>query len=131
VAGLAGTTLLVFRGEAVGIDDCGAVLALADIAPKRKRLPKCEPALAGKAVLDDGAPKDEHVDAAVAPGGGGVFWQAEWRLGSRRAPGLHPRHATGLQFGDDFGGDLVIKVRPVRAGANAAIMSGHCGSPRR
>src|SRR5690606_6880047 len=65
LAGLAGAALLIFRRKTVGIDDRGAVLALADMAAERKRLPKCEPALAGKAVLDDGATKDEHVDAAI------------------------------------------------------------------
>ena len=52
--------------EAVRIDDRGAVLALADIAAEAERLAESEPALAGKAALDDGAPEDQHVDPGIA-----------------------------------------------------------------
>jgi hypothetical protein len=38
--GFAGAALVVIRHKAVGIDDCGAVLALAHIAAKRERLAK-------------------------------------------------------------------------------------------
>jgi hypothetical protein len=51
-------TLVVWR-EAVGIDDCCAVLAFANIAAVAERLAECEPALTGEAVLDDGGPKDQ------------------------------------------------------------------------
>jgi hypothetical protein len=66
LAGLAGAALLVLGREAVGIDDSGAALALAHIAAERKRLAEGEPALAGKAVLDHGAPEDQDVDAGIS-----------------------------------------------------------------
>ena len=52
-----GPPAFLVRREAVGIDDGRAVLALADIAAEAERLAECEPALAGEAALDDGAPK--------------------------------------------------------------------------
>src|SRR3546814_16662922 len=55
LAGLAGALFLVVRPEAVGIDDGGAVLALADIAAERERLAKRQPALPGEALLGDAA----------------------------------------------------------------------------
>jgi hypothetical protein len=51
-AGLLRALLLVVGNEAVGIDDGGAALALADVAAERQRLPKREPALNGETVLD-------------------------------------------------------------------------------
>ena len=52
LAGLLHPLLLVIRNEAVGIDDGGAVLALADIAAERQRLAEGDPALDREAVLD-------------------------------------------------------------------------------
>src|SRR5690606_9276414 len=55
----------------------------------------------------------------------------EWRLRRGRPPRLDPGHAAGLQLGDDLAGDVVVKARPVGAGASMAVVSGHRGSPRR
>ncbi len=120
LAGLAGASLLVVRHEAVGIDDGGAVLALAHIAAERERLAKGQPALGGEAVLDHGAPEDQDVDPRILPAGGGVLRHGERRLRRRRPPGLDPGHAAGLQLGDDLAGDFVIEARPVVAGASAS-----------
>src|ERR1700732_2641853 len=54
--GLRGAPTFVVRGEAIGIDDGRSPLALPDVAAKPERLAKCEPALSGKTVLDDGTP---------------------------------------------------------------------------
>lgn len=131
LAGLARPPLHVLRHEAVGIDDGGALLALANVSAERGRLAICEPALTGKAVLNDGAPEDQDIDAAIGAAGAGILRQAERRFGRGLAPRLDPGEAAGLKFGDDLAGDLVIEVRPVRAGAWGAVMSGHRGSPRR
>ena len=131
LAGLAGAALFVLGGETIGIDDGGAALALPDIAAEGKRLAEGEPALAGETMLDDGAPKDEDVYPRIAPACGGVLRHGERRLDRGRAPGLNPREAAGLQFADDLVCDIVVKARPIRAGARAAILSGHRGSPRR
>jgi len=48
LAGLSGAPLLVVGDKAVGIDDGGAMLALADMTAKGQRLPEREPALGGK-----------------------------------------------------------------------------------
>ena len=48
LAGLSRPFLLVVGNEAVGIDDGGAVLALADVAAEAEGLAKRQPALAGK-----------------------------------------------------------------------------------
>src|SRR5690606_13273420 len=84
---LLGAALLVFRREAVGIDDGGAALALADIAAQRERLPEGEPMLARIAVLDHGAPEDQDVDPGILPRGRGVSRHGERRLRRRRPPG--------------------------------------------
>ena len=55
----------------------------------------------------------------------------ERRLRCRRAPGLHPRQTTGLQLGNDLGGDFIVEARPAGTGPSASGVSGHCGSPRR
>src|SRR3546814_15540988 len=96
------TTLFrsVVRHEAVGIDDGGAVLALADIAAERERLAKRQPALPGEALLDDAAPEDQDIDPRILPSSGGVPRHGERRLRRRRSPGLDPRHPAGLQLGD-------------------------------
>jgi hypothetical protein len=56
LTGLRGTPTFVVRGEAIGIDDGRSPLALPDVAAKPERLAKSEPALSGKAVLDNGTP---------------------------------------------------------------------------
>src|SRR5580658_9295882 len=61
-AGLPGPPALVLRREAVGVDNGRAALALSDVAAETKGLTEGEPALAGKAVLDHGAPEDQDVD---------------------------------------------------------------------
>src|SRR5260221_59315 len=58
-----GPPAFLVRREAVGIDHGRAGLALADMTAETERLAEGEPALAGEAALDDGAPQDEHVDA--------------------------------------------------------------------
>ena len=107
-AGLARPALLVLGREAVGIDDGGAALALADIASERESLPECQPVLGRKAVLDDGAPEDQNIDAGISPAGGGVARHGECGLGVCGAPGLDPGHATGLQLGYDPVGDFIV-----------------------
>ncbi len=131
LAGLASASLLVIRHKAVGIDDGGALLALADIAAERERLAKGQPALGGEAVLDDGAPEAQDVDPRILAAGGGVLRHGERRLRRRRPPRLDPGHAAGLQLGDNLAGDFVIEARPVVAGASGCGFSGHRGSPRR
>ena len=56
-AGLGGASLLVAWHETVGVDDGGAAFALADMAAKRERLAKGEPALSREAVLDRRLPR--------------------------------------------------------------------------
>ncbi len=131
LAGLRRAPAFVVRREAVGIDDGRAALAFADMTAEAERLAEGQPALASKAVLDDGAPQNEHVDPGVAPLGAGVPGQAERRLRRRRPPGLDPGRTAGLQLGDDLVGDFLIEARPVLAGAGASSVSGHRGSPRR
>ncbi|ALR20803.1 hypothetical protein ATN00_11360 [Sphingobium baderi] len=130
-ASLTGAALFVLGGETVDIDDGCAALALPDIAAEGKRLAEGEPALAGETMLDDGAPENEDIDPRIAPACGGVLRHGKRRLDRGRAPGLNPGEAAGLQFVDDLVCDIVVKARPIRAGARAAILSGHRGSPRR
>jgi hypothetical protein len=59
-ASLAVAVAHVVGNEAVGIDDGGPALALADVAPERDALPESQPALRGVALLDDGVPQDEE-----------------------------------------------------------------------
>ena len=131
VSALAGAPLLVVGHEAVGIDHGRAALVFADIAAERQRLAEGEPALAGKAVFDDGAPEDQDVDPRIVPAGGGVSRHGEWRFRRRRPPGLDPGYAASLQLADDLAGDFVVEARPVLAGASGCGLSGHRGSPRR
>jgi hypothetical protein len=65
------------------------------VAAERERLAEGEPALTGEAVLDDGAPQDEHVHPGVAAPGRGVLRQGERSLDGGRAPGLDPGQAEG------------------------------------
>src|SRR5581483_5020854 len=75
--------LRVVRHKAVGVDDRGAALALADMTAERQGLAEREPALAGEAMLDDSAPQDEHVDAGVRTAGRCVLRHRELRLRGR------------------------------------------------
>jgi hypothetical protein len=102
LASLSGAVAHVVGNEAVGIDDGGAALALADVAPERDALPESQPALRGVAPLDDGVPQDEHVDAAVGPAGGGVPGQSKRRADARGAPRLDPGQSACLQLGYDL-----------------------------
>src|ERR1700675_3389792 len=61
-AGLRGAPTFVVRGEAIGIADQCSPFALPDMPAKPERLAKSEPALSGKTVLDDGTPKDQHIN---------------------------------------------------------------------
>ncbi len=101
------------------------------MAAEGQRLAEGQPALHRKAVLDDRAPEDQHVDPGVGAAGGGICRHGERRLRRRRPPGLDPGHVAGLQLGDDLVGDVVVEARPVCAGASVAFVSGHRGSPRR
>ena len=112
LARLAGAPPLVLGGEAIGIDDGRAALALAHIAAEREGLAEGQPALAWKAVLDHGAPQDQHIDPGILPAGRGILRHGERRLGRRAPPGLGPGHAAALQLGHDLVGDFVIEARP-------------------
>jgi len=131
LASLAGASLLVAGDEAVGVNNGDAVLAPADMAAEREGLAKDQPALTGEAVLDDGAPEDQHIDAGIAASRGRVPGHGEGRLGRRCPPRLNPGKPAGLQLGENHAGDFIIEARPVGAGTGARIMSGHRGSPRR
>ena len=74
-------------------------------------------------MLDDRAPKDEHVDPRIAAASGGVLWHGERRGNAARSPGLNPRQPSRLEFGDDLVGDFLIEARPVLAGAS---VNGRC-----
>src|SRR3546814_16997624 len=77
VATLAGRPLLLcLGGEAVGIDDGHAMLALADAPACRLRLGVCQPRLRRPAMLDDGAPQDQDVDARIIARGERIARQA-------------------------------------------------------
>ena len=67
VAGLCGATAFVIRREPVGIYDSRAALAFAHIPIEAEGLTKGQPALARKAMFDDGTPQNEHVNSGVAP----------------------------------------------------------------
>ena len=131
LARLAGAPLFVIGDETVGVDDGDAMLAPADMAAEREGLAEGQPGLAGEAVLDDGAPEDQHVDAGILPAGRGVLRHGERRLGRCRSPGLDPGKPAGFQLGEDPAGDFIIEARPLGAGTGARIVSGHRGSPRR
>src|SRR6516162_48479 len=57
-----GALAFLVRYKAVGIDDRGAVLALADISAEPQRLAEGEPILGAETVFDYRLPKDQHVD---------------------------------------------------------------------
>ncbi len=66
LAGFRGAPTFVVRGEAIGIDDGRSPLALPDVAAEPERLAKGEPALSGETVLDDGSPKDQHINPGIS-----------------------------------------------------------------
>ena len=105
-----GTFLLGFGRKTVGIDDRNAALALADAAARLARLPEGQPALRWIAMLDNRAPQDQNVDAAIGTMGERVTRQSGACGGVRCAPRLDPWQAARLQFGDDAGGDLIIEI---------------------
>jgi transposase len=109
LASLVGAITHVVGNEAVGIDDGGPALALADVAPEREGLPESHPALRGVAPVDDGVPQDEDVDAAVGPAAGSIPGQSKRRAHARRAPRLDPRQSASLQLGYDLVGDLLVE----------------------
>src|ERR1700681_1698798 len=96
---LGSPTFLVWR-EAIGIDDGGALLALADVSAQAKRLAESEPALGAEAAVDHRAPENEHIDARVAALGRRVLWHGERSFRRSGPPGLNPGHTAGLQLGD-------------------------------
>src|SRR5262249_13241203 len=102
-----------------------AALTLADVTAERQCLAKRQPALAGKTVLDHGAPEDQNIHTAVLAAGRCVLRHRQRRLRRRRPPGLHPGHTAGFEFGDDRVGNFVVEARPVLAGARPISMSGH------
>ena len=129
VAGFGGARAFAVRNEAVGIDDRGAAFALLHMGADFQRLAKGEPVLAGKAALGDGAPQDQDVDAAIGARGRGVFRQAE--RGGHSGPGLHPRHAPLLEFGDDLVSDLLVQAGAVGKRFVRRCGMGHGRSLRR
>ena len=129
--GLRGMLALTLGNEAIGIDDGGSPLSLPDMAAEPERLTKGQPALAGEAVFNDGAPQNQHVNSRVAALRRSIARHGERRLDRRRPPWLHPWDAAGLQFGDDLVGDFGVKARPILTGARVRFLAEHRGSPRR
>jgi hypothetical protein len=130
-AGFDSALLLVVRHKAIGIDDGGTALTLADVTAKTERLAEREPTLAGEAALDDGAPQDQHIDSGIAALGRDILRHRERRVRCRGPPRLNPGHAACFQFADDLVGDFLIKPGAVLTGTGASGESGHRGSPRR
>lgn len=111
--------LLRFGNEAVGIDDGGSLLALADIAARFQGLAEGHPALRGIFARDRRAPKQQHIDAGIAPPGKGVARQAGTGCDAG-IPRLDPRKAALFKFADDLGGDFGVNVAHVPAAARLA-----------
>src|SRR3546814_6325604 len=89
----------VCSSDLVGIDDGHAMLALADAPACRLRLGVCQPRLRRPAMLDDGAPQDQDVDARIIARGERIARQAG--SGGRAptfgasSPRLDPRQDIG------------------------------------
>lgn len=113
--------------EAVGINEGHALLALADMAAKRKRLPEGEPVLGGEAALDDGAPEDQDIDPRIGIPRRRIARQTEPRF--RFVPGLHPRHAARFELRDDFCRHIGIKLRPRLPPGLTIMFSAHRPAP--
>src|SRR3546814_18255600 len=81
------------------------MLALAVAPACRLRLGVCQPRLRRPAMLDDGAPQDQDVDARIIARGERIARQAGY--GGRAptfgasSPRPDPRQAPGLQLGND------------------------------
>lgn len=103
----AAARIVLARREAAGIDDGGAMLALAHAAAEPERLAEGEPVLGAEAVLDDGVPENEDVDTGVFSPRRGVSRHGQ--RGGGGGPGLDPGDAAGLQFGDDAVGDVLVE----------------------
>jgi hypothetical protein len=95
------------------------------MAAESERLTERQPALAGEAVLDHSAPKNENIDSEIAPSGRSVLGQRERRLGRGRPPWLDPWKRARLELGDDLVSDVVIKAGAVGTEASAGAVSGH------
>ena len=103
---LAGSLYLGLGDEPIRIADDAPLLALADMAASRLGLPIGQPALPGKAALNDRCPQDQDIDARVAPPGDGILRHG---AGTGAAvPWLHPGKMPRFQFRDDPGGDFAI-----------------------
>jgi hypothetical protein len=118
LAGLRSASAFVLRREAVGIDDRRTALALPDIATEAEGLAKSQPAVAGEAALNDGAPEKQHIDSRIATIGGCILRHGERRFRRGRSPWLDPGHAPRLQLGDDLVSDFLVEARPILAGAS-------------
>src|SRR3546814_1223436 len=100
------------------------MLALADAPACRLRLGVCQPRLRRPAMLDDGAPQDQDVDARIIARGERIARQAG--SGGRAptfgasSPRLDPRQAPDLQLGHDARCDLVIEACTVQLGSTHA-----------
>jgi len=94
-----------------------------------QRLAEGEPVLRAEAAFGDRGPQDQDIDAAVGTAGRGVLRQAERRRDT--APGLDPRQAALLEFGDDPVGDFLIEAGAVGKGFVGRRRVGHRLSPRR
>jgi hypothetical protein len=125
LAGFVGALPLAFGHETIGVEDRRSALPLAHMAAESERLTERQPALAGEAVLDHSAPKNENIDSGIAPSGRSVLGQRERRLRRGRPPWLDPWKRTCLELGDDLGGDVVIKAGAVGTEASAGAVSGH------
>ena len=122
---------LLVRRETIGVDNGRTALAFAHGAAKRKGLAKRQPTLLWKAAFNDGAPKDQYIDARIAPTGRGVFRQADRRLRRRCSPRLDPGDAPGFDLTDDLGRDVFVEAGPVEAGTCTRFGLEHRRSPRR
>src|SRR5690606_30498668 len=64
--------LLILGREAVGINDGRAALTFPDITAERQGLAESQPMLGRIAVLNNGAPEDQNVNARILPGRRGI-----------------------------------------------------------
>ncbi len=79
-------------------------------------------------MFDDRAPQDQHIDARIVSSGQGIARQAGANStggAQSAAPRLNPWDAARLQFGNNLGGDFIIKM-----GAGFAAPGGPTLSPR-
>jgi hypothetical protein len=79
---------------------------------KAQRLAKGQPTLAGEAVLNDGAPQNEHVNPAIAPMGCGVPGHSDRGFRRRRPQGwTHgaPPASSSGELPRHFGREMMLK----------------------